>query len=493
MEARLAQLPLPNPLGGPNGQPTAPDALTEREGAVAGPATFVGLCAFATAMQLFDDLVVLQSTNMFNCFLYAVLAQVLMLAVLGIVGFAHDWNVPRAFAPIAAVAAAFGSIVAMGAANTVVGCAAATVAGFGMAVLSVAWGCRLAATEFKNIAAIVCSALLVGACVCAACFLMPKSAAPCVLAVTMLLACLPWVLDLVGQRRCEPVPVGSASGVPGRLYVMPVSALVALGACCLVCSFFAGATMNPYAMQSNTLAWVAHMVVICAFITGTTFSWTLRSFSLGVSLLFALAMLLVGLLLLSTGIAGNVVVPIGFICGTRTVLWGISLVVLVAIARAYPGKATGVLGLGLLVCNGALGRGIGLMASSTHASFTDLAIVGVVAIVAMAFVYAFTAASPQSARMIEVGFDMGVRVPQQDVQPEVPGVEPKAEPGMFDELGLSEREHIVAQLIAEGRTYNAIAEHMDISLSTVKFHASNIYQKAGVSTKAEFRENYKTS
>jgi LuxR family maltose regulon positive regulatory protein len=50
---------------------------------------------------------------------------------------------------------------------------------------------------------------------------------------------------------------------------------------------------------------------------------------------------------------------------------------------------------------------------------------------------------------------------------------------------LSERELEVLQLVAEGLTNQEIAERLFLSLATIKWHASNIYSKLGVSNRTE--------
>ena len=53
------------------------------------------------------------------------------------------------------------------------------------------------------------------------------------------------------------------------------------------------------------------------------------------------------------------------------------------------------------------------------------------------------------------------------------------------DFGLSEREHEVLRLIAEGLNNREIGEALFISTSTVKFHLGNILRKLGVETRAE--------
>lgn len=50
---------------------------------------------------------------------------------------------------------------------------------------------------------------------------------------------------------------------------------------------------------------------------------------------------------------------------------------------------------------------------------------------------------------------------------------------------LSERETEVLQLLAQGKSYNSVAEALFISVNTIRFHVKNIYEKLQVCTKED--------
>jgi DNA-binding CsgD family transcriptional regulator len=54
-----------------------------------------------------------------------------------------------------------------------------------------------------------------------------------------------------------------------------------------------------------------------------------------------------------------------------------------------------------------------------------------------------------------------------------------------DFYGLTEREDVVARMVAEGQSSQEVAEGLQIGLATVKTHLVNIYAKSGVRTRAE--------
>jgi DNA-binding NarL/FixJ family response regulator len=58
-------------------------------------------------------------------------------------------------------------------------------------------------------------------------------------------------------------------------------------------------------------------------------------------------------------------------------------------------------------------------------------------------------------------------------QPQIPGEQ------------LTERERDVLKCMVQGLNNNEIAEQLVVSLGTVKFHISNIFQKLGVDSRVE--------
>ncbi len=54
-----------------------------------------------------------------------------------------------------------------------------------------------------------------------------------------------------------------------------------------------------------------------------------------------------------------------------------------------------------------------------------------------------------------------------------------------NDFHLSSREIEILKLIASGMSYSQVADHLTISMSTVKFHVSNILAKLGVETRNE--------
>ena len=63
---------------------------------------------------------------------------------------------------------------------------------------------------------------------------------------------------------------------------------------------------------------------------------------------------------------------------------------------------------------------------------------------------------------------------------------PALRPAATSQLpGLTDKEKLVLQQLVEGDSYKMIAEHLNISLDTVRFHIRNIYQKLHVNSATE--------
>ncbi len=60
----------------------------------------------------------------------------------------------------------------------------------------------------------------------------------------------------------------------------------------------------------------------------------------------------------------------------------------------------------------------------------------------------------------------------------------------FIERGLSFREQEVFEYLIRGKSYKEIADKLNISVETVKKHASNIYRKTGTTSKSELRHKF---
>jgi NarL family two-component system response regulator LiaR len=64
-------------------------------------------------------------------------------------------------------------------------------------------------------------------------------------------------------------------------------------------------------------------------------------------------------------------------------------------------------------------------------------------------------------------------------------ISPEADPHVIDKFNLTDRELEVLVLMADGLTLQQMGQKLSISLSTVKYHSANIFQKLGAQNRSE--------
>lgn len=64
-------------------------------------------------------------------------------------------------------------------------------------------------------------------------------------------------------------------------------------------------------------------------------------------------------------------------------------------------------------------------------------------------------------------------------------ISPEADPHAIDKFNLTDRELEVLVLMADGLTLQQMGQKLSISLSTVKYHSANIFQKLGAQNRSE--------
>ena len=82
-------------------------------------------------------------------------------------------------------------------------------------------------------------------------------------------------------------------------------------------------------------------------------------------------------------------------------------------------------------------------------------------------------------REVTVIKEVEVRVPAPEGQPFV------ADAGKLKELGITQREHEILGLIAEGLSNREIGERLFVSENTVKTHSSRVFDKLGVNRRVQ--------
>lgn len=496
--------------------PARPDDSIARE-----LPSFIGFCCFSAAMQLYDNVALMENADLFNGMLYASLAQLVALAVLAAVGLALDWEPPRWLAVGAALVGAACMALSVSPWGGAFSLPLAVLGGLSLAVLAVCWGALLSRRPPETLCLRVVAGLFVGSAAAFVLFAADIAALSEAVLVALLAASgLPWMLPSENGRAAasglseqgEEGGMGSlgeedlATGEP--CFALPATALVTLVVCCLLSAFFSGVTINPYGVQSKYIEAYMHLITTVSFFLLALHCIVAKRVHLQAFVLATLAVLLAGLLMLSTGLTGNVVLPVGLVLAMRGFSWGLGWVVLAGLVCTGRAHAAGLSALCLLAFGGALGRGVGVLLNNGDVvRFTDLGMIGIVSITLLAVAYALMNATKLGQVSVPVGFGLGGRMQEEALPADVDSPEPTAdgptvnqpEPvqvpdfahqSRLDALDLTEKEMSVAELLLMGMTYQYIADSLGISMSTVRFHVKNIYEKAGVVSKQEFLMKY---
>ena len=86
---------------------------------------------------------------------------------------------------------------------------------------------------------------------------------------------------------------------------------------------------------------------------------------------------------------------------------------------------------------------------------------------------------------IGLKFARGKKTQLEGIEKSLSGENPTAEFDPQNGFNLSPREHEVLVLIAQGLSYQEIADRLFVSLSTIKTHASNIFSKMDVQRRTQ--------
>ena len=287
------------------------------------------------------------------------------------------------------------------------------------------------------------------------------------------------VLPMVcGALAFAPAPDAPSQGqiagsdMPRKRFPWPF--LSALCACCIISALFVGLATNPYVFQSETVErW---WLLFACLALGLLLLWSTlsRNSDARVFFLAALAFLLVGLFFFSAGILGSIVLPLGMVMAAETCCVALCWSSTCLLARRVNDRAAAIAVAGLFLGDGVLARGVGMLANNYFTlSFTAVATIASALTAGFALFYAIAAPlQPHAGDTVPVGLD-----------------ESDDRGGNFlDSFDFTPQEQRVAACILEGMKYREIAESLDLSERTVKFHAKHIFEKVGVTRRADFEE-----
>lgn len=348
-------------------------------------------------------------------------------------------------------------------------CAASLLAGAASAVAGVLWIVRGAGASVRFSFLCVVDSTLVSAAVGMVCLAVGPW-----LGMT-LCAVLPMVC---GALAFAPAPDAPSQGriagsdVPRKRFPWPF--LSALCACCITSALFVGLATNPYVFQSETVErW---WLLFACLALGLLLLWSAlsRNSDARVFFLAALVFLLVGLFLFSAGILGSIVLPLGMVMAAETCCVALCWSTACLLARRVSDRAAVIAVVGLLFGDGVLARGVGMLVNNYFTlSFTAVATVASALTAGFALFYAIAAPlQPHAGDTVPVGLD-----------------ESDDRGGNFlDSFDFTPQEQRVAACILEGMKYREIAESLDLSERTVKFHAKHAFEKVGVTKRTDFED-----
>lgn len=431
----------------------------------------LGFGSCVTWFVLQETMLSLNNVALFNHSLYVCIGQMAAYLALACAGAARDLRPHAALIRATGIAGA-ASLPLQLAQHPALAIVGALLMGASSGVLLASWTMRLRRLGTRRTFAVVLGSFLVGVLVSWGCF-YAQSALPSLeyvlgVALPLATAFAPWKEEARRTRRRLDARIS-----------LPWPFLLVLGATCLLGSFFQGVATNPYAFQSDAVAffrfaWAAGALAVLLAVTSR-----IRRPKIQMFFLAALVMLVAGLFLFSAGVLGSIIMPLGMILAARTCCFAFALIALAVLARTSGLPPALMVAAGLALCDGTLGKAAGLMVSGyLQPSFPDLALAASAGIVVFTLLYAISASVVSGAN----------DALDADAEPPVLSAEElaaRAETRMA-EFGLTPKERETARLILQGLAYAEIAERMGTKERTVKFHASNVFKKASVANRNEF-------
>lgn len=514
---------------------------------------FAGFCSFVASVQLYESFLLLGNVAAFNFSLYGSVAQLFALAAAAAASLLRGWAPSIRVVQISCALAALGLATHLLAVPPAAHVAGAVASGGATAVLALAWGPLIARLSARSVFLFVLGALLASTVLCFACFAV-QGILPIVFAVALPLASgVFYTLEQIGAgkadgkadaaagRAAEAKASGESAGAvktkapvkaagraattrtaakpvpdpahatmrPAILKSFPWPFLIILSACCLLSAFFVGVTLNPYSFQSDSVSRYMYLFTMFAAVAMLASALIVEHPKAQTFFIAALALLLAGLFLFSTGLIGSIIMPLGLILTAKNCCFALCWITLATLGRTNGVSGVALFACGLFVCNGTLGRSAGMLAN-THGglSFPDIALAASLCIVAFTLFYAFMVAShPKTNKALSPYLDdpfaagasespLRDDVPAQPAKPAPAKPEPTAQELVeqarrlqakaLGAFGLTKQEKRIACLVLQNRTYQQIAEECGISERTVKFHAKNVYKKADVEGRRDF-------
>lgn len=462
-------------------------------------AMLAGFSSLVAWVQLYDTCLLVNDVPLFNYCLYGSIAQLAAFVAIAYVSAKFSWAPSSRMVGAGSVVGALGMAIGVASPGAVVSIIGAVAAGVASAVLSVSWGVRLVGRSARSNTLLILGAFLAATILSFACSAIGNVFSD---------ACgivLPLLAGVFLMRTKTPATQPEHASRPKDL---PWPFLIILAVCCLSGSFFVGLALNPYIFQSGSVSRFGYLFSLVAF--AAMLAWASATSRPKTQIFFAAALilLLVGLFLFSSGLLGSIIMPLGFILAAKSCFVALCWITFSVLAGTGGFPSTLILSCGLLLCNGTLGRTVGMLVNNHMApSFPDIALVASISIVIFTLFYAFMVAShPGTNRALAPTLadpDATIASDEDAVEDEKPEPEPEPEPepptaeelldrahqlqaqGLYA-FNLTPQERRVARLILQEMTYQQIADHCEITERTVKYHAGNVFRKTGTECRRDF-------
>lgn len=336
------------------------------------------------------------------------------------------------------------------------------------------------------------------------------------------------------SNDARPVPRDALAKLPW-IYVFPLL----LG--CLVSSFYIGITFVPYAISSTAIWQYSSLIVVVLFAAPLAAKVVVRRpFSdgtAGLYLVVLLAVLLAGLFLISTSMI-YLILPLGMIIAANEAMLALAFVTGIQVASSRELPFTPMFALFELASGCIWMTCVGIAANNVGGTdFAGLMAVATVCIIAIAVLYlaflliAIRRFAPMAVKQsaprkggaqdenpthvrgslpqtecMQAGSGQAASAqdrPDESGEAGAGGLgatsspsgagEPHAHEGDLDrhleawlaQFDLTLREREVARCIIDGLAFRVIANTLEISERTAKFHASSIYRKMGIGSRNE--------
>lgn len=425
-------------------------------------------------MLLYSNIAMLNSIAVFNHSTITCIAQLVALAASAAIAAKAGQRATVAFTAATGVAGSFGITMLLFSTAEIAHVAGAILCGCGLGALMLAWGAYLAEQHVRDIARIVLTAFALGSLLCWVCTALPSTAYSAILLVLPVgsAACL------VQTLRTKPQPQQNEEAATA--YTRPITKLMltALCACSVTGSLFFGMALSPFAFQSASVPRYISIFATAAFVAPLLWLIVSRKPLSRLLLIAPPVLLMVGLFLLSSGLTGSIIMPLGMVMAAATCCIAVCWIALAEVAKRPGSNAITVIGLGLLLCTSTLPCNVGILVNRFFDfGFSQIALAASVAVVALSLFYVIASTAENNLHHSE--------------QPQA-AANAEGEKQTLDDsatqtnVDFTQQELRIAHLIMKKMTYAQIAETCGISQSTVKFHCKNLFEKTDSVNRREF-------